>query len=162
MARNHKLDDAQKTFVVQQLACFEAARTVADALKSEWGVVVTPQAVECYNPTTRAGSRLARRWRDLFAETRAAYLADTAAVGVAHKRVRLTRLDRMAERAERMGNMALAAELLAQAAREVGGAFERRGLSVAADAGGDDDGGDGVTVNVVIRQLTPPPGAGGD
>lgn len=159
MARNHKLDDAQKTFVVQQLACFEGARTVADALKSEWGVVVTPQAVECYNPTTRAGSRLARRWRDLFAETRAAFLADTAAVGVAHKRVRLTRLDRMAERAERMGNLALAADFLAQAARETGGMYERRGLSVSAGAG-DDDGDGGVTVNVVIRQLTPPPGAG--
>jgi len=155
MRVGHKLDDEQKTFVVQRLACFESARRVAALVKDEFSVTVTPQAVECYDPTTRAGRNLAARWRMLFDETRKTYLSDTATVGIAHQKVRLARLDRMAAKAEDMGALALSADLLAQAAKEVGGMFERRG------AGGEEDSGGGApTVNVVIRQLTPPPGEG--
>lgn len=158
MRVGHKLDDAQKIFVVQRLACFDGPRRVASLVKEAFGVAITPQAVECYDPGTRAGRSLAQRWRKLFEETRAAYLADTAAAGVAHKRVRLDRLDRMAERAENMGALKLAAELLEQAAKEMGGAYERRG-SAAAGEGDDGGGAGGVTVNVTIRQFGDDDGA---
>ena len=53
-----KLTDEQKAFVVQAVACFDSPKTVADALKKEFGVIVSPQVVECYDPTKRAGATL--------------------------------------------------------------------------------------------------------
>ncbi len=68
--------------------------------------------------------------------TRAAFLADAATIGIAHRAVRLRTLGRLADRAEAMGNLALAAEILEQAAKEVGNAFTNK-----REVAGDDKGG---------------------
>jgi hypothetical protein len=134
MARN-KLTDETKAFVVKALACWDPPSVVARALQEEYGVELARSSVEAYDPTRRAGRRLAERWRQLFQDTRSAFLEDASAIGVAHQVVRLRALDRMAQEAEAAGDFALAARLLAQAAREWGGCFtNRRGTR----ADGDD------------------------
>lgn len=124
--RTRVLDDAQKTFVVQSLACFDAPSVVAKALREEFGVAIAPQSIEAYDPTKRAGWNLSEKWRLLFEETRQAFLKDTSAIGASHRAVRVRVLDRMARRAEEMSNLALAAALLEQAAKEMGDAFTNR------------------------------------
>ena len=89
-----------KTFVVQALACFDSPSTVAGAVKAEFGETVSRQAIEVYDPTKRAGEKLSEVWRTLFAETRAAFIADTSEIGISHRAVRLRALHRMAEKAE--------------------------------------------------------------
>lgn len=121
-----KLDDAQRTFVVQALACFDTPSEVARSVKEEFGVVVSRQAVQAYDPTKHAGQGLAKPWREMFAATRKAFLEDTATIGIAQRSVRLRMLDRMAAQAEGRGNMALAAQLCEQAAREMGGGFTNK------------------------------------
>ena len=79
---------------------------------------ITAQAVEAYDPTKRAGRHLGARWRTVFDARRAAFLA--------HKSVRLRELDRLFHRASRISNLALAAALLEQTAREMGGAYTNR------------------------------------
>lgn len=118
-----KLSDAAKTFAVQQLAAFEAPADVRRALKAEFGVDVSDNAVRGYDPTNPKGAALSQRWRDLFDRSRAAYLEDVTRVGIANKVHRLVRLDRMAARAEAQGNFAMAAQLLEQAAKEMGDAY---------------------------------------
>lgn len=120
------LTDDAKTFVVQSLAMWDSPSAVAAAVKKEFGFDITRQAVEAYDPTKRAGANLGDPWRALFTETREAFLADTAAIGVSHRSVRLRTLQRLAERAEATGNLVLTASLLEQAAKEVGGAFTNR------------------------------------
>lgn len=121
-----KLTDEVQTFVVTSLAMFDTPSTVADAVKKDYGVEITRQAVECYDPTKKAGAKLAEKWKSLFDEARKAFIEDTATIAISHKAVRLRALQRMAEKAEDMRNLPLAAQLLEQAAKEVGGAFTNR------------------------------------
>lgn len=123
---NPKYSDQVKTYVVQALACFDSPAVVVKAVKAEFDVVISPQAVEAYDPTKRAGKKLSQRFRMLFEETRKTFLEDTATIAISHRAVRLRALQRMADKAETQGNMVLASSLLKQAAEEVGGAYTNR------------------------------------
>ncbi|MDX0182548.1 DUF2280 domain-containing protein [Sinorhizobium meliloti] len=123
---NPKYSDQVKTYVVQALACFDTPAVVAKSVKAEFDVVISPQAVEAYDPTKRAGRKLSQRFRLLFEETRKTFLEDTATIAISHRAVRLRALQRMAEKAETQGNMVLAASLMKQAAEEVGNAYTNR------------------------------------
>ncbi len=120
------LSDELKTFIVQQLACFDPPSMVVKAVKAEFGETVTPQQVESYNPERRAGQNLGEHLRELFRSTREAFLEDTASIGISHRVTRLRTLQRLADRAETQGNIALAAQLVVQAAKEVGDVFTNR------------------------------------
>jgi len=120
------LTDEAKTFVVQQLAMFETPSDVAKAVKEEFGIEITRQSVEAYDPGKRAGSALSQHYRELFEATRTTFLTDTAAIGVSHKVVRLRTLARMIEKAEGRGNAVLVSNLLVQVAKEMGDAYTNR------------------------------------
>lgn len=120
------LSDEVKRFVVQQLAMFETPSEVARAVKDEFGIEVSRQAVEAYDPGKRAGSALSQEFRELFAVTRETFIADTASIGVTHKVVRLRTLARLIEKAEGRGNAVLVASLLEQVAKECGDAFTNK------------------------------------
>jgi hypothetical protein len=120
------LKEEVKTFIVQSLACFDTPSVVVEAVRKEFGATITRQSVEGYDPTKKAGSNLAEKWRLLFEETRKTFLEDTASIAISHRAVRLRALQRMAEKAESQGNMVLASSLLKQAAEEVGGAYTNR------------------------------------
>lgn len=121
-----KLTREQQTYVVQALACFDTPSVVVASVKRDFGVVLSPQLVETYDPTKKAGRNLALRWKALFEETRKTFLEDTASIAISHRAVRLRALQRMAEKAENSGNMVLASSLLKQAAEEVGGSYTNR------------------------------------
>jgi hypothetical protein len=128
MARGggNRLSEEAKLFAVQALACFDTPSVVAQAVRKEFGLTITPQSVEAYDPTKRAGRKLSDKWRALFEETRKTFRQDMAAIGVAHKAVRLRMIGRIAERAEAAGNVAVALQALEQAAKECGDAFTNR------------------------------------
>lgn len=121
-----KLTDDARTFVVCALAAFDAPSVVAEALRKEFEIVITPQSVELYDPTKRAGRNLAPKWKSMFDQARKSFLEDTSSIGISHRAARLRTLHRMAAKAEGMGNMALAAQLLEQAAKECGDAFSNK------------------------------------
>lgn len=121
-----KLTDEARTFVVQALACFDTPAQAAAAVKKEFGLSITPQGCEAYDPTKRAGAKLSAKWAALFEETRKTFLEDTSRIGISHRAVRLRALQRMAEKAEDMKNLPLAAQLYEQAAKESGDAYTNR------------------------------------
>lgn len=121
-----RLDDRIKARIVQALACYDPPAQVVATVKDECGVVVTRQQVQCYDPEKVAGRSLAKRWSDLFFATREAFLRDAASIPVAQQSYRLRRLQRLYEQASERGNASLAAVLLEQAAKEVGGMFTNR------------------------------------
>ncbi|NTG48593.1 DUF2280 domain-containing protein [Agrobacterium rhizogenes] len=121
-----KLNRDQQTYAVQALACFDSPSVVVAALRKEFNVSLTPQSVEAYDPTKKAGRNLSLRWKSLFEETRKTFLEDTASIGISHRAVRLRALQRMADKAETQGNMVLASNLLEQAAKEVGDSYTNR------------------------------------
>lgn len=121
-----KLDSAQQAFVVQCLACFDGPSLVVKSVKERFGITITPQAIEAYHPDRHAGRNLAKKWVDLFRETRKTFLEDTSEIAISHRAVRLRALNRMAEKAEAQGNFVLAKELHKQAAEEVGNVYSNR------------------------------------
>ncbi|WEX10297.1 DUF2280 domain-containing protein [Chelativorans sp. AA-79] len=120
------LSDEVKTFIVQALACFDSPSVVADAAMKELGVQVTRQQVEKYDPTKKAGQHLSQKYRTLFEETRKAFLEDTSKIGVSHRAVRLRKLETQIALNEKRGNSAMVAQLLKQAAEEMGNAYTNR------------------------------------
>lgn len=133
-ANGSKLSDEVKTYIVQALACFDSPSTVVASVKTEFGEIISRQLVEMYDPGKRAW-KAAPKWRTIFDETRKTFLEDTSKIGISHRAVRLRTLQRMAEKAETQGNVGLAAQLLEQAAKEVGGSFTNRREVTGRDGG---------------------------
>ncbi|AEA70192.1 Putative phage protein [Pseudomonas brassicacearum subsp. brassicacearum NFM421] len=122
------LQNDVKAFIVQALACFDTPSQVVEAVQKEYGVSVTRQQVETHDPTKTSGKGLAKRWVTMFEDTRKRFREETSDIPIANRAFRLRTLGRMAEKAENMKNMALTAQLLEQAAKEVGDVFVNRRL----------------------------------
>jgi hypothetical protein len=120
-----KLSPDAKVFAVCQLACFRTPKEVAAAIKAEFGVAISPQAVEHYHPDRVAGKGLAPDLVELFRDARKRYLSDTSAIPIAsnvyRQEVRQRILD--AHLGRRRPNLSAALETLADAAREDGGVY---------------------------------------
>lgn len=120
------LSNEIKTFIVQALACFDTPSQVAEEVKKEFGVEISRQQVETHNPTKVAGKGLAKKWVDIFHATRERFRSDITSIPIANRAYRLRALQRMAEKAETMRNMPLAAQLHEQAAKEAGDMYTNR------------------------------------
>ena len=119
-----KLTQEVQAFIVQQLACFLTPSEVAAAVSEEFGVEIGRQQAWKYHPANNP--ELAPRWRTIFEATRAAFVAETAQIGIAHRAVRMRKLERYIQAAEETKRYGLAAQLLKQAAEEMGGAYSGR------------------------------------
>ncbi|HED2371269.1 TPA: DUF2280 domain-containing protein [Citrobacter freundii] len=115
-----------KAFIVQSLACFDTPSQVVELVKKEFGLSITRQQVESHDPTKANGRGLAQKWVELFHETRKRFQTELSDIPIANKAYRLRALDRMMTRADGMKNMALAASLMEQAAKEVGDAYSNK------------------------------------
>jgi hypothetical protein len=120
------LRDEVKAFVVQALACFDTPSQVVVSVKERFDLEVTRQQCEAYDPTKYVGRNLHVKWQTLFNDTRKRFREETAEIPIANRAYRLRALGRMAEKAENMKNMALTAQLLEQAAKEVGDVYVNR------------------------------------
>lgn len=118
-----KLDLKVKRFIVTQLACFDTPSQVSAAVKEEFGLDIGRAHVQRYDPTKIQGSELSQELRSLFTETRAKFKTDVEAIPLANQTARLRALSRLHANAESRGNAVLAASLLEQIAKEVGGAY---------------------------------------
>jgi hypothetical protein len=118
------LSDEIKEFIVRNLARYDTPSQVAAAVKVNFNIELCRQQVYRYDPD--CSQPPAQRWRDLHAATRRKFLSEIAEIGIAHKAVRLRMLDRWAREAEAHNFSTVAAAFLQQAAKECGGAYERR------------------------------------
>jgi hypothetical protein len=118
------LTDEVKEFIVRELARYNTPSQVAEAVAANFGIAVSRQQVYRYDPA--CSQPPAQRWRDLHAATRAKFLSEIAEIGVAHKAVRLRRLERLVNWADDRNAVRLAIRLLEQAAKECGGIYESR------------------------------------
>ncbi|CAN5716106.1 DUF2280 domain-containing protein [soil metagenome] len=124
-----------KLFIVQALACYDSGTQVAAAVKQNFGLVVSLQQLQAYNPSTVAGARMSKKLRTLFNVTRTKFVEDVSTIPIANQAYRLRVLDRSLNLAEQRGNTAMVATLLEQAAKEAGGAFTNRRELTGKDGG---------------------------
>ncbi|QLW25249.1 DUF2280 domain-containing protein [Enterobacter sp. RHBSTW-00422] len=115
-----------KAFIVQSLACYEPPVKVIELVKAEYGIDVSRQQVSQYTPGNAMAAKLSQKWIDLFNATRKRFQTELSDIPIANKAYRLRALDRMMTKAESMRNMALAASLMEQAAKECGDAYTNK------------------------------------
>lgn len=115
-----------KAFIVQSVACFDTPSQVVESVLKEFGVQITRQQVEQNDPTKISGKGLAKKWVDLFNRTRDRFLNEISDIPIANKAYRLRVLQRMSTTAEGMKNLGMTAQLLEQAAKEVGDAYSNK------------------------------------
>jgi hypothetical protein len=68
------LTDKQKTYLVTRLAADDAPAEIADGLKEEFGVDITPRSVARYHPGMARGHKLSAPLQALFWEARKSYI----------------------------------------------------------------------------------------
>lgn len=115
-----------RAFIVQELACFDTPSQIVESVQKEFKVQVTRQQVASHDPTKAAGKGLAQKWVDLFNRTRDRFLKEISDIPIANKAYRLRVLQRMSTTAEGMKNLGMTAQLLEQAAKEVGDAYTNK------------------------------------
>lgn len=115
-----------KAYIIQMLACYDTPSQVVEAVQKDFGIAITRQQVETHDPTKVSGKTLAKKWVDLFNRTRDRFLNEISDIPIANKAYRLRVLQRMSTTAENMKNIGMTAQLLEQAAKEVGEAYTNR------------------------------------
>ncbi|EIV5255820.1 DUF2280 domain-containing protein [Klebsiella pneumoniae] len=115
-----------KAYIIQMLACYDTPSQVVEAVQKDFGIAITRQQVETHDPTKVSGKTLAKKWVGLFNLTRDRFLNEISDIPIANKAYRLRVLQRMSTTAENMKNIAMTAQLLEQAAKEVGEAYSNK------------------------------------
>jgi hypothetical protein len=124
--KDSRLSEQVRTFIVKSIACFDTPSVIVAAVRSEFGDEITHQAVNHYDPTKAAGARMDKKWRQLFEETRKAFLEEFGTIGVSHRAVRMRKLQAEVELLEQRGHPMAVAHLLKQAAEEMGAVYTNR------------------------------------
>lgn len=114
------LTDAQKIEIVSMLAAFRDVTTILEHFRLVHDLDLTHKQVGSYDPT-RSYYEAGDNYRDLFDAKRKAYIEDVATIPIANQGFRLNLLHEQAMQAIKDKKPALAAQLLEQAAKEVGG-----------------------------------------
>lgn len=120
-----RLSEDLKTFIVQRLAMYDTPTEVALAVKETYGLDVNRQTIQVYDPTVGV-DRPGKKYIAMFHETRAHFLESTAEIPVAQRSVRLRWLDQDIRRLRGKGNVIAAAQLMKQAAEDIGGSYTNR------------------------------------
>lgn len=161
-----ELTDDLKLEIVTMLACFRDLVTIQEHFRQEHQLDLTARQVGAYDPT-RTYFEAGDKWRDIFDQKRKQYLEGVAAVPIANQGFRLNLLYEMVTKAIKDDKPALAAALLEQAAKEVGGVLtNQRDVRIddsrrqrAADMSPEDR---RLALAEVIRQVIEQRGAPGD
>ena len=125
-----ELTEPQKLEIVEALACFRAPSDIIAHFRREYDLELTHMQVGGYDPT-RPYYFAGDKWREIFDAKRKGYLEEVAVVPVANQGFRLNELHDMYVAAKKAKNYALAAQLLEQSAKEVGGVLtNERNLKV--------------------------------
>lgn len=122
--------DQIKREVVLAFARFATMPEVVAMVREVFDVETSIQQVRTYNPT-HPMYEAGEKWLPMFESAREEFIKGTSEIPVANQGYRLNRLSRLIDKAEKAGNLVLAASLLEQAAKEVGGVLtNERNLKV--------------------------------
>ena len=113
-----------KFYIVRSLAKFNTPQETADAVNIDFGIKVTRQQCERYDPTKRAGQELSTELKTEFEATRKQFVDNPQHVPLANLTYRLERMQRVIDHAGK--NSVLVLTTLEQAAKDVGGVFTNR------------------------------------
>ena len=119
-----KLRREVQIFIVRSLAQFNTPTETAQAVQQVFGIEMTRQKCEAYDPTKRTGQNLSAELKTEFEATRKQFVDNPQHVPLANLTYRLERMQRVIDHAGK--NSVLVLSTLEQAAKDVGGVFTNR------------------------------------
>jgi hypothetical protein len=119
-----KLRREVQVFIVRSLAQFNTPTETAQAVQQEFGIEMTRQKCEAYDPTKRTGQNLSAELKSEFEATRKQFVESPQNIPVANLTYRLERMQRIVDHAGK--NSMLVLTTLEQAAKDVGGMYEAK------------------------------------
>ncbi|WP_288398437.1 DUF2280 domain-containing protein [uncultured Acinetobacter sp.] len=122
-----------KLFIVRSLAVFNTPTETAELVNQEYGIKVTKQQCEKYDPTKRAGENLSEELKNDFEKTREMFLGKPEAIPIANLAVRLQRYESQYQK--HWKNRVAAMNILKQAAEDIGGKYTNRQEITGKDGG---------------------------
>lgn len=122
-----------KLFIVRMLAEFETPTETSRTVNKVFGVDVSPQQCEAYDPTKRIGQDLSQELKDLFYKYRRAANDEIEAIPIANKRYRLQKLQSLVDKFG--DNPVFTPKFLEQAAKEVGNQYTNKQEITGKDGG---------------------------
>lgn len=118
----YRLNDEHKAFLCQRLAVYDTPKEAAEALSEEYGITITPQSAQHYDPTRYAGRNLAKKWATVFTETRERFNQKLEAdVPLANKSVRVKKMAKAAAAFEARGAWLPMVRVIESISKELGG-----------------------------------------
>lgn len=142
------LKDIHKTFIVQELACFQSYSEVAAGVKEMFGIEIERQQVYSYDPTK---NKVAEKWQKIFDATRKKFLEDVSSIPIANKAFRLNELWKIYQsyKTSKTPNTKAMKETIEQASKESGDHNTNKQNLVVSDPDGKSLIPTSITVNVV-------------
>ena len=135
-----------KLYIVRALAVFNTPQETVELVQQEFGITITRQKCEAYDPTKRTGQNLSQELKEEFEATREQYLANPKAIPIANQTVRLQRYENQYQGTK---NPKLRLEILEKAAKEIGGQYTNQS-KVDTTSNGN------TTGNTVVNNFTDP------
>jgi len=124
--RRPKLTDEHRAFLVRELACYATPKQAADALSERYGITITAQSAEHYDPSKHAAGQ-SEKWQEMFDGCRRKFLDHVEdSVPEANKAVRVRNLASWSRTLERKASYMAAAELYEHIAKELGNVHTNR------------------------------------
>lgn len=134
-----QLTEDQKRQIVVGFAQCMSPSEIRRVMKDEHGLELELGHIVQFNPT-KASFTASDRWRAIYDAAHKSFLEDVSNVPVSNQGYRLRMLQKHIEVQDKAGNSVLVAELLEQAAKEVGGLLTNaRQLNVSDNRGGTMD-----------------------
>ncbi|NUG01987.1 DUF2280 domain-containing protein [Acinetobacter oleivorans] len=121
-----RLNKRVKLYIVRSLATYETPTETAKGVQEEFGIEVTKQQCEAYDPTKKTGQDLSEEFKAEFYRVRKEMNDNLSSIPIANIAYRLMRLQKFIDLAQFKENPVIVPSLLEQAAKEVGGLYTNR------------------------------------
>lgn len=121
-----RLNKRVKLYIVRSLATFESPTETAKGVQEEFGIQVTKQQCEAYDPTKKTGQDLSEELKKEFFKIRKDINKNLEAIPIANVYYRLSRLQKFIDHDRFKENPVIVPSLLEQAAKEMGGLYTNR------------------------------------
>jgi hypothetical protein len=113
------LPSNMKKFIVMNLACGDSLSEVVAKVAEQFGQKITPQKVQKYDPRSVNGEKLSAELRELYDTTREKYLAELHTQNLAHREIRLKKLEQIYDEAVAAKQWKTAAMILAESRKQM-------------------------------------------
>ncbi|ENX60715.1 DUF2280 domain-containing protein [Acinetobacter sp. ANC 5659] len=118
-----RLNKRVKLYIVRSLAMFDTPTETAKAVQEEFGITVSKQQCEAYDPTKKTGQDLSEDLKTEFYRVRKEINKNLDSIPIANIFYRLQRLQKLIDHPQYKENPILIPNLLQQAAKEIGGLY---------------------------------------